>query len=149
MAADIEQEVAAAEHIVVVTAAARGPFMPPYTKQACGLWAATAEQTRGRGVGLCLVLRPAGRRCLPERPASEWALAAPPAEDSAVDPATRQATASLCKPAGPRPCPCAPLQHMHWTDAFTSKLTKRTKLVGSALTCEGAPRGGDAGEGPL
>lgn len=69
VAADIEQEVAAAEHIVVVTAAARGPFMPPYTKQ-----------------------------------------------------------------------------HMHWTDAFTSKLTKRTKLVGSALTCEGAPRGGDAAD---
>ena len=35
---------------------------------------------------------------------------------------------------------------MHWTDAFTSKLGKRTKLVGSGLTCEGAPKGGDAGE---
>ncbi|KAL4452719.1 hypothetical protein ABPG75_008381 [Micractinium tetrahymenae] len=69
VASDIEKEVAAAEHILVVTAAARGPFMPPYTKQ-----------------------------------------------------------------------------YMHWTDAFTSKLTKRTKLVGSTVTCEGAPRGGDAAD---
>ena len=36
-------------------------------------------------------------------------------------------------------------QYMHWTDAFTSRLTARTKLVGSLLTCEGAPKGGDAG----
>ena len=42
--------------------------------------------------------------------------------------------------------PCAWRQFMHWTDAFTSKLGKRTKLVGSGLTCEGAPKGGDAGE---
>jgi hypothetical protein len=46
-----------------------------------------------------------------------------------------------------------PTQFMHWTDAFTSKLNARTKLVAAALTCEGAPKGGDAGcaggwEGP-
>ncbi|PSC74038.1 hypothetical protein C2E20_2672 [Micractinium conductrix] len=66
-AGEVGAEVAAAERIMVVSSAARGPFMPPYTKQ-----------------------------------------------------------------------------YMHWTDALTAKLTKRTKLVGSAITCEGAPRGGDA-----
>ena len=44
----------------------------------------------------------------------------------------------------PPPPPSLP-QFMHWTDAFTSRLTARTKLVGSVLTCEGAPKGGDAG----
>ena len=46
---------------------------------------------------------------------------------------------------GPTACRASCLQFMHWTDAFTSKLGPRTKMVGSALTCEGAPKGGDAG----
>ncbi len=33
---------------------------------------------------------------------------------------------------------------LHWTEAFTHKLTGRVKLVGSAISCEGAPRRGDA-----
>lgn len=69
VAGELHAELAAAQHIVVVSSAARGPFLPSYTKQ-----------------------------------------------------------------------------YMHWTDAFTSKLTRRTKLVGSALTCEGAPKGGDAAD---
>ncbi|KAI3432735.1 hypothetical protein D9Q98_004276 [Chlorella vulgaris] len=68
-ASQLEAELAAAQHIVVVGSEVRGPFMPRYTAQ-----------------------------------------------------------------------------FMHWTDAFTTKLGKRTKLVGSALTCEGAPKGGDAAD---
>ncbi|KAI7838423.1 hypothetical protein COHA_007795 [Chlorella ohadii] len=63
----LAHDLAAAERIVVVTSAVRGPYMPPYTHE-----------------------------------------------------------------------------FMHWTDALTSKLGPRTKMVGSALTCEGAPKGGDA-----
>lgn len=33
---------------------------------------------------------------------------------------------------------------MHWTEAFTSRLTKSVKMVGSAISCEGAPRAGHA-----
>jgi hypothetical protein len=33
---------------------------------------------------------------------------------------------------------------MHWSDAYTSRLNDRVKLVGGAINCEGAPRGGDA-----
>lgn len=36
-------------------------------------------------------------------------------------------------------------QHaLHWTEAFTSRLGPRVGLVGAAISCEGAPRGGDA-----
>lgn len=57
----------------------------------------------------------------------------------------------ICRPSTPsvvrNPSPPAIVrpQLMHWTDALTSKLGTRTKMVGSALTCEGAPKGGDAG----
>lgn len=33
---------------------------------------------------------------------------------------------------------------MHWTEAFTSRLTESVKMVGSAISCEGAPRAGHA-----
>lgn len=33
---------------------------------------------------------------------------------------------------------------MHWTEAFTAKLTGEVKLVGSTVSCEGAPAGGNA-----
>lgn len=33
---------------------------------------------------------------------------------------------------------------MHWTEAFTSRLTGIVKMVGSVISCEGAPRGGHA-----
>ena len=33
---------------------------------------------------------------------------------------------------------------MHWTEAFTTKLVGAVKQVGSAVSCEGAPRDGDA-----
>ena len=36
------------------------------------------------------------------------------------------------------------LQHMHWTEAFTSKLSDSVKLVGSQISCEGVPAAGDA-----
>lgn len=33
---------------------------------------------------------------------------------------------------------------MHWTEAFTNRLTGVVKMVGSVISCEGAPRGGHA-----
>lgn len=33
---------------------------------------------------------------------------------------------------------------MHWTEAFTSKLSERVGLVGTGVSCEGAPEGGNA-----
>ena len=38
----------------------------------------------------------------------------------------------------------ARMQVMHWTEAFTSRLSGDVRLVGSAISCEGAPAGGDA-----
>ena len=35
-------------------------------------------------------------------------------------------------------------QAMHWTEGFTSRLGGGVGLVGSAISCEGAPAGGDA-----
>jgi hypothetical protein len=37
----------------------------------------------------------------------------------------------------------AALQHMHWTETMTLKVTNETKLVGALISCEGAPEGGD------
>ena len=116
MAPQLEAELAAAENIVVVGSAARGPFMPTYTKQ---VRAALPLDWRAPGPL-------AARYCSPLTPISHL-------------------TCPLRSPGWEAPpCPC--WQFMHWTDAFTSKLGKRTKLVGSGLTCEGAPKGGDAGE---
>lgn len=33
---------------------------------------------------------------------------------------------------------------LHWTEAFTSRITTTTKLVGSMISCEGAPAEGNA-----
>ena len=33
---------------------------------------------------------------------------------------------------------------MHWTEAFTRKLVNRVKMVGSVISCEGAPKDGNA-----
>ena len=33
---------------------------------------------------------------------------------------------------------------MHWTEAFTRKLSADAKLVGSFVSCEGTPKGGAA-----
>jgi hypothetical protein len=34
---------------------------------------------------------------------------------------------------------------MHWTEAFTSRLSNDTKMVGSYISCEGTPKDGDVG----
>lgn len=71
VAADIEQEVAAAEHIVVVTAAARGPFMPPYTKQASAARrSCTTPACRQAGAGCVLG---AGCACRQRSPSASTA----------------------------------------------------------------------------
>jgi hypothetical protein len=33
---------------------------------------------------------------------------------------------------------------MHWTEAFTRKLVRKVKMVGSTISCEGAPKDGNA-----
>lgn len=38
----------------------------------------------------------------------------------------------------------APLQSLHWTEVFTSRLVGRVKQVGSAISCEGSPKDGNA-----
>lgn len=38
----------------------------------------------------------------------------------------------------------APSSGFHWTDAFTSKIKEKVKLVGSTISCEGAPLSGNA-----
>lgn len=35
-------------------------------------------------------------------------------------------------------------QWLHWTEAFTNRLSDKVKLVGPTISCEGAPKGGDA-----
>lgn len=36
------------------------------------------------------------------------------------------------------------ISDMHWTEAFTRKLVKNVKMVGSIISCEGAPKDGNA-----
>ena len=133
-------------YVVVASSKALGPVVPPYVRQVRGpgerCWAVVCLRVAhlcreaGKQQGLhdsgaaptsCLVqlLRPG---CLPDCDAMPMWLAEPSKTLTHNSPLLLLA-----------------VQHMHWTEVFTQRLNEATKLVGSQISCEGVPRGGDAG----